>query len=64
MGKEEIDHMAIDDSHPEKDLGRSSDEPETHLAETAGRRPSMAANIIKNPLQVGYAHSVRKLDRT
>lgn len=51
MGKEEIDHMAIDDSHPEKDLGRSSDEPETHLAETTGRRPSVAANIIKNPLK-------------
>ena len=38
------------DSHDEKNVART---PEPEMADSAGRRKSVALNIVENPLKVG-----------
>ena len=38
------------DSHDEKNIARA---PEPEMADPAGRRKSVALNIVENPLKVG-----------
>lgn len=40
------------DSHDEKHEARAPSEPE--MADPAGRRKSVALNIVENPLKVGF----------